>query len=325
MIFSSMAWRLVRHLGTVVLSAGLLASCGGGTSTQDRFLPSRLVVFGDEQSLLRSDGAKYSVNQIDTTDANANGSTTDLLCSSKLLWVQSLANYYGLQFEGCKANTNAVSAFNSAAYGAGITEAEAQLAAFRANILHDDLNNKDLVTVLVGLHDIQSVYLDGNFATEGDKTAEVQARGARVAALVNAVVATGARVLVSTIPDVGLTPWALAQGAGEAALVSRLVTAFNNKLRLGLENDGSKIGLVLLDDLTRAAVQNPGSYGFGDVSEPACALPNRDDLLYTCTTSTLVATGADTSYLWADNLRIGASMQAFLGSQAVTRASNNPF
>ena len=72
MIFSSMAWRLVRHLGTVVLSAGLLASCGGGTSTQDRFLPSRLVVFGDEQSLLRSDGAKFSVNQIDTTDANAN-------------------------------------------------------------------------------------------------------------------------------------------------------------------------------------------------------------------------------------------------------------
>lgn len=326
MMFSSSVARLTLRLGTVLLSAGLLTSCGGGTSTQDRFLPSRLVVFGDEQSLLRSDGAKYSVNQIDTADSNANGSTTDLLCSSKLLWVQALSNYYGLQFEGCKVvAADPVTALNSAVYGAGVTEAEDQVTAFRANILHDDLNNKDLVTVLVGLHDIQSVYLDGNFSTEGDKTVEVEARGARVAALVNAVVATGARVLISTIPDVGLTPWALAQGSAEAGMVSRLVSAFNNKLRLGLENDGSKIGLVLLDDLTRAAVQNPGAYAYSDVSEPACALSNRDNLLYTCTTSTLVAAGADTSYLWADDLRIGSSMQNFLGSQAVTRASNNPF
>jgi hypothetical protein len=325
MTFSSLATRLAVQLGTVLLSAGLLVACGGGTSQQDRFLASRLVVFGDELSLLRSDGNKYSVNQIDTNDSNGNGSTTDVLCSGKPLWVQSLSNYYGLQFEACKVNSSPVSALSSAAYGAGIAEAEVQVTNFRANILHDDLNSKDLVTLLVGMHDVQSVYLDGNFATEGDKTTEVAARGARVAALVNAIVTTGARVLVSTVPDIGLSPFALNEGASDAGLVSRLVRAFNNSLRLGLENDGSKIGLVLLDDLTRAAVQNPGAYAYTDVSEPACAVSNRDQLLYTCTTSTLVTTGADTSYLWADGLRIGPSMQSFLGSQAVTRATNNPF
>jgi outer membrane lipase/esterase len=326
MTFSSLATRLALRCGTVLLSAGLLASCGGGTSTQDRFLPTRLVVFGDESSLLRSDGSKYSVNQLDTADSNSNGSTTDLLCDSKRLWVQELSTYYGLQFEACKVRTDAVTALNSAAYAAGITEVETQVSDFSANFLHDALGSKDLVTVLVGVNDIKAVYQDGNLATEGDKSAEVAARGKRVASVVNAVAATGARVLVSTIPDIGLSPWALAQGASEASLVSRLVSTFNTNLRLGLVNDGSKIGLLLLDDLTRAAVQNAGTYGYSDVSSPACTLGNRDGLLYTCTTGTLVATGADTAYLWADDLHLGPKMQSsYLGSQAVTRASNNPF
>jgi len=179
--------------------------------------------------------------------------------------------------------------------------------------------------VLVGLHDIRNVYLDGNYATEAQRSAELAARAKRVAAMVNSIVSKGSKVLVSTAPDIGLSPWALGLGSSEAAEISRHVATFNTNLRLGLENDGSKIGLLLFDDLVRAAVSLPGTYGFSDVSSLACVEGHRETLLYTCTTATLAATGADTAYLWADGFHVGSTMQSYLGSQAVTRATNNPF
>ncbi|OYT89430.1 MAG: hypothetical protein CFE46_03175 [Burkholderiales bacterium PBB6] len=327
MIVSNRALGLLRTLGAVMLAGSLLASCGGSTSQLDAFSPSRLVVLGDETSLLRTDGAKYSVNAIDTADADADGNVTEVLCSSKLIWVQSLANYFGLVFDGCKSSTSTATAtaLNQAAYGAGVAETEAQLKAFNDNIAHDSLGDKDLVTVLVGLHDIRNVYLDGNYATEAQRSAEIAARAKRVAAMVNSIVSKGSKVLVSTAPDIGLSPWALGLGSSEAAEISRHVSTFNTNLRLGLENDGSKIGLLLFDDLVRAAVSLPGTYGFSDVSSLACVDGHRETLLYTCTTATLAATGADTAYLWADGFHVGSTMQSYLGSQAVTRATNNPF
>jgi len=44
------------RLGAAVLAATLLASCGGGTQVE-RFVPRRLISFGDEASVMSSTGA----------------------------------------------------------------------------------------------------------------------------------------------------------------------------------------------------------------------------------------------------------------------------
>ncbi len=75
------------------LGVALLVSCGGGEPI-DRFVPTRLIVIGDETSVINTDGSKFTVNALVTgTDA--------LDCKANPVWVQALANAYGLQFGEC--------------------------------------------------------------------------------------------------------------------------------------------------------------------------------------------------------------------------------
>ena len=157
----------------------------------------------------------------------------------------------------------------------------------------------------------------------------MSAQGRKLAAQINAVTGTGARVLVSTVIDLGLSPWALKEkadvGDDRPALLSRLVDDFNRAMRLDLINDGSKIGLLLADDLSRAMVRVPSAYGLGEVITPACLEANWNSA--TCTTDTLITAAADKSstYLWADQIRPAANFHLYLGQQAVSRLSNLPF
>ena len=57
-----------------VLASALLASCGGGEQVST-FTASRVIAFGDESSLINSNGSKYTVNAL------VSGSTTAFDCS----------------------------------------------------------------------------------------------------------------------------------------------------------------------------------------------------------------------------------------------------
>ena len=52
----------------------------------------------------------------------------------------------------------------------------------------------------------------------------------------------------------------------------------------------------------------------------ACAVALPD-----CTTNTLVLNAAANTWLWADNLHLGAQGHAQIGNAALTRAARNPF
>ena len=67
------------------LALALLAACGGGTTTYDPFVPTRVLAFGDESSALNPDGTRYGVNGLD-----AKGNVD---CNLEPLWVQSVAGY----------------------------------------------------------------------------------------------------------------------------------------------------------------------------------------------------------------------------------------
>ncbi|MFP5515066.1 MAG: autotransporter domain-containing protein [Alphaproteobacteria bacterium] len=111
--------------------------------------------------------------------------------------------------------------------------------------------------------------------------------------------AAGARtILVPTVPDIGSTPFGQAQGAAAAGQISQLVSGYNQLVTLGLANAGVSVIPIDTYSLLRAAVANPASFGFTDVTGTACTTSS--SLL--CASATLVAPNAAESHLFADGV-----------------------
>ena len=159
------------------------------------------------------------------------------------------------------------------------------------------------------------------------------AQGTALAATVNTIANAGAKVLLLTIPDMSLSPFGYAEAQrgdfDRAKVLSDMTVAFNTALRANIINDGSKIGLVLVDDLVHQAAYNPSAFGliFYANQTPGCldTAP-----LPTCTDETLrndPTTGqpATASFMWADTTHLGNVLQQQIGNQAVSRAHSNPF
>jgi len=320
--------RALRAVFGTLAAALVVAACGGGSS-RDTFHPTRLVVFGDQTSVIcdGSDGAcarghKYTINALSTADGSFD-------CASNPIWVQVLASAYSFGFDQCQPSgiTNK-QAVIVAKNGAKAADLSGQIDGFVAG---GDFAQTDLVTVLVGTNDIveqYQAYSDPSLSKDAIN-AELATRGAAVAAQVNRIANAGGKVLAVTVPDVGLTPFAVAEeklNPGRAALLKEFSASFNGALRLGLLNDGRKIGLVLGDELVQSLVTNAAAYALANVTDAACNLslvPLQD-----CTASTLVTDPAGASastWLWSSPLQLSPAGHSRLGSAALSRAQNNPF
>ena len=326
---TSLAGARRRALGALMCAASLLAACGGGEPIE-RFVAKRLIVLGDETSVLNSDGSKYSVSGFDSNDIPN--------CAVNPLWVQILANLYGLRFEQCAGGSAApFTALMFAAPGAKVGDIAAQITSVGGFV------DKDLVTLLAGSNDILAQYalIISGAQAEGGCSQTHACSGAsgvlKNAALalggqVNRIRDAGGRVLISTVPDLGLTPFAIAEDLatpGRAALLSRLSRIFNDFLRNGFVNDGRRIGLMLTDELVLGVVRNPAASGLINWTAAVCQ-PGFEPPA--CTTKTLVvappgsaASASASNYLWASDRLLSSSGHGFLGSLAIGRATGNPF
>ncbi|MBS0448775.1 MAG: hypothetical protein JSR59_22865 [Proteobacteria bacterium] len=306
-----------------VASAALLGACGGGEQVS-RFTAQRILAFGDESSVINADGSKYTVNAV-----FAGTSTLD--CQANPLWIQVVASLYTLAFPQCNPNNlGSPSGRIYAVAGAHAADLEGQIAQQDAL---GGYTGTDLVTILIGQNDILDAYAEYPALTEDQLKANLKQLGQNVAAQVNKVADAGAKVLIATVPDLGLTPFAINEKTthgdiDRAQLLSDLTLAFNTGLRANLENDGTKIGLVLEDERLQAIVVVPLFYSYTNIVNGVCAKP-----LPHCTTSTTVTDPASISgapansatWLWADSTHLSATAQADFGSLAASRATNNPF
>jgi phospholipase/lecithinase/hemolysin len=161
----------------------------------------------------------------------------------------------------------------------------------------------------------------------------MNAQGATLARTVNAIAAAGAKVVLLTIPDMSYTPFAFTESQrgdfDRLKLLSDMSTQFNLGLRSNIINDGSKIALVLVDDLVRNATRSPGSYSLISFDNQTFGCLDSAPLP-TCTPDTLrddPSTGqqATASFMWADATHLGPVLQSQIGNQAVGRAHSNPF
>jgi outer membrane lipase/esterase len=309
----------------------LVAGCGGGGEPTTRFHASRVIAFGDESSLIvdtrrDANGSKYSVN------ATVSATDQTFVCGANVVWSQSVAGFYGLVFPECNPPATAVAAPTSrirAAFGARAADLAAQIDAQQAE---SPLRAGDMVTVLIGEHDVVAEYQQYPALSSDQLIANVEAEGAEVGRQVNRITDTGAKVILSTIMDVGYTPFARAEFVAHAdtnrsALLSQLSQRFNASMRATIVNDGRKIGLILLDELTVQVVNFPGFQGFNNAITGVCDLTKSSltpPSILDCTQQTFIA-GGDATYFWADDLHMSASAQNIFGSAAITRAQNNPF
>jgi phospholipase/lecithinase/hemolysin len=297
------------------LFLGLLASCGGSTSQLDPFHPGRLLVFGDDTSTLTITGRKYGVNGL-----NANNGID---CAAEPIWVQSLANVYGFSFAECNPNSSEPKAFMRAFVGAKVEDVAAQV---EAQVAAGGFRDKDLATVLAGTNDILALYAEYPGRSVDSLLSESRVRGEKLALVVNRLVGLGVKVVVSDLPDMGLSPFALAQkaldptGLDRADLISRMTSAFNEQLGVKVLLDGRFVGLAQAQLRFKAIGTSPASFGLSNIVSPVCLVP-----VLNCTTATLVDTATSTSYLWADDIHLSTGGQSQLASLAIDRAQRNPF
>jgi len=320
-------------IGCGALAAALLLAACGGSEPSSTFHPTRLIAFGDETSSIldidgNNNGHKFSVNGTDVND------NTKVDCRGHPLWLQTLASAFGSYvFPTCNPSASAV--FDPpnrirATVGARAADLASQI---DAQIAESAFTDTDLVTVLVGANDVLFQYQQYPNVSEVQLKAEVEAAGTLVGREVNRLANAGPRVIIATIPDVALSPYAIAEKAAHIdtdrqALLQRLVDAFNTSLKLQIENDGHKIGLVLLDEAVRQVVKFPGTHGILDGSHAVCDLSKSQltpPSTLDCTEFTLIPFASGATSLWADDRHMSSGGQAMLGQLAASRALNNPF
>jgi outer membrane lipase/esterase len=335
MSFKSVGMRVsaLRVLGAAT-AALLLVSCGGGEQVE-KFVPVRVLAFGDENSRIEDkvetngdhNGDKYTINFKDATTGVRD-------CNQNHIWVQALASAYALLFPQCYKATATVPALSRiyATAGSNSTDVARQIQEFLAT--PDTFGSKDLVTMMAGANDIREQYLRirDNGVSEDEAGAILDQRGADLAAQVNFVAKAGGKVLIATALDMGLTPFAVNETVANpdaAALLSRLTVRFNTKLRINLINDGHMIGLLLFDEQVQAI-----SKTVGWTSNKAACDAQHVSPLTLCDTTTMAVIDATTtpptlangaSFLWADDTHISSGVHSALASLALSRASNNPF
>ena len=307
-------------------------SCGGGSEQDSDFEPTRFIALGDETSSILDidgnfNGHKFSVNGTVVGDRPRSIAATTRSGSRPWPWPSAirLPDVQPGRLGGVRpAEPDPRHRRRARGRPRG---------ADRRPAGRSDFRDGDLVTVLVGANDVLLQYAQYPSLSEVQLTANVEAAGREVARQVNRLAEGGAKVLVSTIPDVGYSPFALAEKASHIdtdrqLLIQRLVVAFNTAMKLELINDGKRIGLVLLDEAVRQTVNFPGSYGITNPIIPVCDLsksqliPPFDPRLHQVHPDP--RTGGSTA-LWADDLHLSSRAQLMLGNLAASRARNNPF
>ena len=302
-------------LVAAALASALLASCGGSGTQVEKFVATRVIAFGDESSVITpSTQLKYGVNGL---ALDASGAIV-IECGINGLWVQSVAALWGLVFQECPGGFAAPVSRIRATNGAKVGDLSAQI---DAQVSDGGFVKGDMVTVLLGVNDIIEQFEQYPGVSEAQVTANLDVIGADLATQVNRLATLGAKVLISTVPDMGYSPYATAHD-GSAAMLSRMSTAFNNAMLGHLNNDGHKIGLILFDQYVISSAVNTaaGTGSYTNMTLGSCTVP-----LPLCTSATQTAGALLGPWFWADDRRIGPLPQANLGALAQTRASNNPF
>lgn len=282
----------------LVAAASLLAACGSGSTVQ-QLTPTRFMAVGDGMIDLGHDGKRYTIND------------------GSMLWTQQLASHFGLTLADSSTGGLSYARGNARIIAADPTGGGAPSLSAQVDALLARLNNKfedsDVIILSGGHTDIvTAVNETGISATT---TATVKAAGTALGDLAKRLSEAGAKhVVVSGVYNLGLSPWARAQGEAKANAIRDLSVAFNDAMLLSLAD--TKWGRTVL-------AINPGLFYnlianetkdplFANAKDPVCITPDAT----TCTNNTLVSGAKVEQYLFADKLYFTPLANRLYGSSS---------
>lgn len=308
--------RLRRVLLAAACLSSLLAACGGGGSeVVSKFLPNRLVTFGDAFSDIGQRGVMYTVN------------------GSNFNWTQATASLLGLSLAPSATGGTSyaigsarVATTPDAAGDATTPTIAGQVSAFLAA---GGPQANDAILVEGGIADIiaetqrEIAGAQNTEATQANVTAAGRALGDQVRRLVNA----GAKhiVMMGTY-NLGRTPWATS--IGRNAQLEDLSTRFNNALLVSTVDLGANVLYVDAALYFNLVTANPGAYGFANVTNPLCTsvdpgpgigIGTNQVNSALCTTSTLDANLTPSTTLYADPVYFGPNAHGLWGALVADR------
>lgn len=330
--------RLFPHLSKVsvvaaALASALLASCGGGDQ-EETFRPNRIIALGDENSLIvPTTGREYTMNNVQVSTGNPNG----VACQNSPIWVWYVAADYGLPFSECGGGTESPNALMRATLGG--TVASVQAALDTVNASGSPVNGKDLVTLMVGTHDVLEIIgtnKNPSSAELASMTTLAEARGEQAGGIIQQVIGRGGKILFTSIPDLGTAPISLSaytNGGYSSAALTALSSAFNKGLNTGstVANGGGRNGAVVqVYSLVSVYRNNADTYtSFTNRVAASCVTTDgtaiiEDADLVNCTWANAATDVTPLFYLWSGRVQFGWYTHYLLGQEAIARIHANP-
>ncbi|MDR3098233.1 MAG: SGNH/GDSL hydrolase family protein, partial [Paraburkholderia sp.] len=165
---------------------------------------------------------------------------------------------------------------------------------------HGGFNANQLVLVWAGANDVLRA------GTPPAANTTVQQAASALAQIVGQIVQGGAtHVVVINVPNVGLAPKGLAAADGGANL-TLLSQLFNTTLNAALQSNGLQGKVIEIDAYTwtTQAIANYKANGFTVSNTARACDPSKtpDDTALLCSPPTYVASDADQTYMFADDL-----------------------
>ncbi|RYZ71259.1 MAG: autotransporter domain-containing protein [Lysobacteraceae bacterium] len=158
---------------------------------------------------------------------------------------------------------------------------------------------------------LYTVWGGGNDLLAFDFSAPV---GAQMVEAVSRLQDAGARyVLVPTVPDAGLTPFAISAGGAVPALATTIANSFNQNIFGALAAAGLRIIPLNTFQLQQEIVADAGRFGFTNIGSTACTGSS-----LTCTPADYVVPGADQTYVFADGVHPSSATHRILADYAVS-------
>ena len=194
-------------------------------------------------------GRKYRVNALSATASASTARRSELRRCGRRSWPTPSAS----SFEECNPSSTHGQAVGYAAPGAKVGGLPGT-AGRGARLGHGAFGATDLVTVLIGANDVLDLYRTSTSRSLPTRTSrqpdlqavanELTARGARLGLAINALTDDkGPKVIVSTIPLMNLTPYALQQAVDRPDVnvpnvLRDFSNTFNTAVRVNIPNDG---------------------------------------------------------------------------------------
>ncbi|WP_125075883.1 autotransporter domain-containing protein [Pseudoxanthomonas sp. SGT-18] len=229
-----------------------------------------------------------------------------------LVWSEQLAQHYGTNASPAVdggdnyAQGGSRAAVPNAPADSTLSQVQAYLGANGGRA-----DGSALYTVWTGANDIFAIS-DG-----APVDATIAAAVGGTVQAVGALDAAGARyILVPNLPDIGITPSAIAAGPVAQATLTALSAGYNEALYGALGQAGYKVIPLDTFSLLREIAASPATYGLANVTGVACLPPGSSSLA--CNPTSYASPDAGTTYLFADGVHPTGAAHAMLADYAVS-------